>query len=193
MTTGTSDTEAAGPVEDPRTALIRTLPLAVLTVVLFVGGYVAYRVAPLLGPANFPLFGLLFTLGFVAAVGTVLSWFFATDEPQPSGEVETARPAPSTDATPLSRAEFGRPPPEVVPPKVAAPISVDPVIPSVAAAPWDEDVLPPVTPRGPRPVLTTPNDPGDIGRALEEIAEIQRELASRRPSPAPRADSAARA
>ncbi len=42
-------------------------------------------------------------------------------------------------------------------------------------------------------MLTTPDDPGEIGRALEEIEEIQRQLVSRTAPRATAGDAPARA
>ena len=149
-----------------------SMPLMALTALLFLGAFVTLAFESRTGVGRFPLWSLLFTLGIVAAIGTTISWFYASDDPDREG----------ADSTPLAtpaarRSEFGRPPPDVGPGGSRA---QSPVVTGAATtAPWDEDVLPPVVPRGPRPVLTTLDDPGEIGRALEEIAEIQRQLAAR--------------
>jgi len=165
--------------------------------VLFAASYLIYLSHPRLGPANFPLWGLLLTLGFVAGIGSVASWFFATDEaePAPSSPAE----AVAEDASPArsSRNDFGRPIPDLAPRTGAdgpsSGVGRAVVAGGTAAEPWDEDSLPPAATHGPRPVLTTPDDPGEIGRALEEIEEIQRQLATR-PSPSPvRREAPARA
>jgi hypothetical protein len=186
------------PEPEPKSGLVGTLPLLALTFLLFLGAYLVYLGAPHLGPINFPLWGLLLVLGFVAAIGSVVSWFFATDD-RPA---RVRDPAPAAhEAAPerhASREDFGRPAPALAPRNAPA---VAPsglgraaaVAGTTAAAPWDEDALPPVSARGPRPVLTTPDDPGEIGRALEEIADIQRQLATRPPPTATRAEASARA
>ena len=184
---------------------VASVPLLSVTGALFIGSYVVYREYPNVGPDHFPLWGLLLTLGFVAAIGSVLSWFFATG----TDETEvTARDDQAGDASPDSpvpRREFGRPVPDRAarPPVPARSGIATPAVAAAgagvtggggsASAPWDEDVLPPVAAKGPRPVLTTLDDPGEIGRALEEIADIQRQLTAR-PSARPAvAESSARA
>jgi hypothetical protein len=164
------------------------LPLVVLTGALFAASIVTYLDYRAAGPGYFPLYGLFLTLGFVSAIGSVISWFFATDEPELAPGSEFPRyPRESPTAT-TTRTDLGRPAPEVSSARSAAPsprgLSATAAAPDGTAEPWDEDALPPAAPRGPRPILTTPDDPGDIQRALEEIAEIQRELASR-PTPPP--------
>ena len=162
------------------------MPLLVLTALLFLGAFVLLAVEPRMGAGRFPLWSLLFTLGIVAAIGTTVSWFYASD----AGETEPAASVPAAPPV-VRRLDFGRPSPEVG-------TRSNPTRPVRAAnaektAPWDEDVLPPVVPRGPRPVLTTLDDPGEIGRALEEIADIQRQLAARPPASAAGATASARA
>jgi hypothetical protein len=188
------------PVDDRRSALLGTLPLAILTVTMFIGAYVVYARYPGVGPGDFRLWGLFLTLGFVAAIGTVVSWFFATDEPELSSSREDSAAADTASRRPSAPVEFGRPTPDAVSSRGSAgtaPVHV-PAAPTAPiavpdAAPWDEDVLPPPIVRGPRPVLPTLDDPGEIDRALEEIEEIQRELAARPPPMAPRGETAARA
>jgi hypothetical protein len=179
---------------DKLDALSGTLPMIVLTALLLVGSYLTYLSYRQIGPDRFPIWGLLLTLGIVAALGSIVSWFFATDEgsvaPGEEGE-QRSRPAGSPK---IARGDYGRPAPDLVsPPNTSEPVLGGTAPTGEAAAhdsaPWSEDGLPPAAPRGPRPVLTTPDDPGDISRALEEIAEIQRQLASR-PVAAPNANKA---
>ncbi|MGC2360065.1 MAG: hypothetical protein WA691_07165 [Thermoplasmata archaeon] len=178
---------------DPVSPLVGTLPLIGLTAALLGGAYLIHLGFPRLGPSNFPLWGLLLTLGFVAAFGAVVSFFFATDETEssvPSAEAESPKGR-------TSRSDFGRPIPDLTPKTPPSPLTSGTGLAAAAGgappAPWDEDVLPPVPARGPRPVLTTPDDPGDIGRALEEIADIQRELSARRASALATGEAPARA
>lgn len=175
-----------------------TIPLLVMTALLFVGAAILRWQSPRLGPDNFPLWGLLLTLGVVAAIGSIVSLFFAAEDERDRG---TLTQAPTTGA-PLpahpDRNGFGRPPPTSDPrpgPAVLTTGGVSAPAPSDAGVtePWDEDVLPQVPARGPRPVLTTPDDPGEIGRALEEIEEIQRQLVSRTAPRAAAGDAPARA
>lgn len=164
--------------------LAGTLPLIVLTSIFFAGSWLAYVWFPRVGPARFPLWGLLVILGFMAAIGAVVSWFFATDE----GEVSTGSadgkaffpPQPGS----TTQGDFGRPAPGPIttPTRSEATGGAGPITgaPEGNLEPWDEDVLPPAAVHGPRPVLTTLDDPGSVGRALEEIADIQRQLLARR-------------
>lgn len=183
--------------DDPHPSLRETLPLLILTGAFFAGSYALYLTHPRLGPGNFPIWGLLLTLGCVAGIGSTVSWFFATDDVTTPAGIE--RPGSTVALAPVRGVhnDFGRPVPETAPrdhsagpPDSAAKAVVRTRTPS---APWDEDVLPPVTAKGPRPVLTTPEDPGEIGRALEEIADIQRQLAARPPVPAAAEETSARA
>ncbi len=173
-------------------ALIGTLPLIGLTAALLIMSDVFYAYEPHAGPAHFPLWGLLLTLGLVAGVGASVSWFFATDDqpPESRSPAKTGRARASVKA---ERVDFGRPTPEVAAhpgPVVGVPQPAS----TTASEPWNEDVLPPATAHGPRPVWTTPDDPGEIAQALEEIAEIQRQLTTRpRSRPASVAEPLARA
>lgn len=185
------------PATDGLNSIIGTLPLLVLTAILFVGSYVTYLYSPHLGPDSFPLWGLMLTLGFVAAIGSVVSWFFAAEENEPAHSVTATDSEGSPPDGATSRAGFGRPAPDSVARRLSPPgvsNSVVEIAPKVLdVEPWDEDALPPVATHGPRPVLTTLEDPGDIGRALEEIADIQRQLATRRASAAAGSQAPARA
>lgn len=184
----TPPTSKSPPPVEHGSGLWGTLPLLVLTGLLFVGAVLVYLTYPQLGPYHFPIWGLLLTLGFVGAIGSTVSYFWAVDEP--SAEVADAG---GQSPAPPARADLGRPAPEVV--RRPDPARSAPAVGAArsSADPWDEDVLPPVAPKGPRPVLTTPDDPGDIGRALEEIAEIQRQLVVRTKAAAPSAEAPARA
>jgi hypothetical protein len=188
--------EKAG-AHDGDAALLGTFPLIFVTAVLFAASYITFLADPLLGPDRFPFWILLVALAVVASIGCVVSFFFATDEEREAAPTDVqGQPADSSPSAKGTR-EFGRPSPAI---EARATTSRSSGGPSAVAgrgrgspAPWDEDVLPPLPARGPRPVLTTLDDPGDIGRALEEIADIQRQLAARpaaRPAPA---DAPARA
>ncbi len=184
----TPPTSRSPPPVEHGSGLWGTLPLLVLTALLFVGAVLVYLTYPQIGPDHFPIWGLLLTLGFVAAIGSTVSYFWAVDEP-------TAEATGAGGQTPVApgRADLGRPAPDVV--RRPDPAGTAPTAGAAgsSADPWDEDVLPPAAPKGPRPVLTTPDDPGDIGRALEEIAEIQRQLVVRTKAPTPSAEAPARA
>ncbi|MGA8541928.1 MAG: hypothetical protein WB947_00060 [Thermoplasmata archaeon] len=185
------------PTTDLRSALYATLPLVALTLVLFVTSYLIYLSYPGVGADHFPLWGLLITLGFIAAIGATVSGFFAVGPNELASPSERGAPAGPSSGPRRARVEFGRPVPEVsrnlaasVPTSGAATTTATA---QASAEPWNEDLLPPVAPRGPRPVLTTLEDPGDIARALEEIADIQRQLSARRPPPTAHSETPARA
>lgn len=171
-----------GDAEDPSTrprssewsAFSASLPLFVVTVGLFVGSVVVFSLAPNVGPGGFPLWGLLMTLGFIAAIGTTVSWFFA------KGAADDAA-APADE--PASDPEVGRPAPEVRRPAVVPETEV-----------WDESTIPArPAPQPPvRVVAATPAAPDDVERALDEIAQIEEELEGRRPAALPRSPAPAR-
>lgn len=145
-------------------AFSASLPLFVVSVGLFVGSAVVYSIARSIGPGGFPLWGLLMTLGFIAAIGTTVSWFFAKGVAE-----ESSRPA---DAE-VEAEDAGRPAPDV---RRASTVPTTPTTPD-----WDESTIParPV-PRPPaRPVAVAPLGPDDVERALDEIAQIEEELEGR--------------
>jgi len=160
------------------------LPLIGLTGILFAAALALFALAPAWGPNHLPLYELHLGLAIVAANGSTVSWFYGSDEAE--APPAQSRPRPATAQ------ELGRPAPEVRsigpgPDRAASqPRAV------ARAKPWDEDPLPPAVAHGPRPVLTTPDDPGEIGRALEEIAEIQRQLVTRSRTDGPAPESPAR-
>ena len=101
-------------------------PLFLAAIALFIGGYAVWRFDPSAGPGSFPLWDLLVVLGFVASIGGVLSWFYATDGSEPVESAEEAallperpepvRPRARAPATSVSnRADLGRPPPAIAP------------------------------------------------------------------------------
>jgi hypothetical protein len=157
---------AATPVERPAahdewTAFRASMPLFVVTVGLFVGSVVVFDLAPAAGPGGFPLWGLLLTLGFIAAIGTTVSWFFANGATTGAAPDRPARDDPSRNGRPLPEVQRTAP----VPP----------------APEWDESGIPQrPPPTRPRPVATpAPPPPDDVVLALEEIAEIEEELENR--------------
>jgi hypothetical protein len=143
-------------------AFSASLPLLVVTVGLFVGSVVVYRLARTVGPDGFPLWGLLMTLGFIAAIGTTVSWFFA------KGAAEVA--ALQAESDPAGTAT-GRPVPDVRH-ATAATVAED----------WDESTIPVRSPAQQppvRPVSVASVGPDDVERALDEIAQIEEELEGR--------------
>jgi hypothetical protein len=156
-----------------------TLPLLVLTAGLFFGCLLAYLFAPHVGPGGYPLWGLLLTLGFIAAIGATISAYYAAGETR----VEPEPTRPPAAAIPR---EFGRPRPDILRTPSSSPSATGTSGPSAVIPDWDESSLPASTPRRPSPVLRTPGDPGEIERALTEIETIQAELETR-PVPSGRA------
>ncbi len=171
--------QSHGRVTDGRSPFTSALPLMFVTGGCFAASLFAYLDFRATGPGHFPLWGLLLTLGIVAAIGAVVCVFLGVDELE--------SPDSAADGTDSAGQEmghgFGRPAPDVAARREGADlpsraVTVIPAIGGVAES-WAEDILPPVAPHGPRPILTTLEDPGGIGRVLEEIAEIQRQLIAR--------------
>jgi hypothetical protein len=136
---------------------------------------VAWRAGVRLGPSEFSFWGLLLVLGFVAAIGAVLSWFWATgSRPERS---ETAPRSKVAESAPERDAHLGRPAPEVraPPPPV--------VVSSPSPPPWDEGPI--VASRLESRTLAAPRPwtDADAEVALMELEGIQREIVPRRKSP----------
>lgn len=191
-----TESDPNGRATDPQNALLGTLPLIVLTGALFVTSYLVFASYPSLGPGNFPLWGLLLTLGFVAGIGAVVSGFYATGDAESPQGSSVATP-PAAGALLRARADLGRPAPDLSRtadyPGPLTGVEVPAALGAATPQPWDEDSLPPVGVHGPRPVLTTLDDPGEIGRALAEIEEIQRQLVTRPPPSVVTRETATRA
>jgi hypothetical protein len=176
-------------------ALTGTLPLILLTGALFVAAIVSYYKLGDVGPAGYPLWGLLITLGFIGSIGVTFSAYYAAGEAE-AVEDELGE-EPSSVPEPLSATsspDFGRPRPEVVrhgPAPAASPVPVAATA-RPARPPWDEEDLPPPIAHPAPPSLSAPLDPSEIERALAEIAEIQADLEGRRDAPPPSRPSAAR-
>jgi hypothetical protein len=188
-----SDAAASEPHHSPR----GTLSLAVVTGALFVVAYVTYREYPGLGPGSYPLYGLLVTVGFMAAIGTVTSWFLDADKRKRAALAKESALTGGSGRRAMPRNEFGRPAPDVGT-SLGSGLSTSGTGTSALAAddsadPWDEDALPPAPTLGPRPVFTDPVDPEEFERVLEEVAQIRRELADRRSPPASNAEAPTRA
>jgi hypothetical protein len=179
-------------------AFFGALPLILLCGALFCAADIIYFTHPGWGPYFLPIYALLLILGVIAAIGAIVAGFFATETPARAELPEPNAVGGGTahvDGRP--REEFGRPVPDVSLPHAPGSGSggyATALPPTRAEAePWNEDLIPPAPPRGPRPVWTTPDDPGDIAHVLEEIADIQRELSTRKPNPVPKPDASARA
>jgi hypothetical protein len=152
----TRNPPGAGPSSEWH-ALRASLPLIVVGVGLFAGSAVTEVMDPSAGPGGFPLWGLLMTLGFIAAIGATVSWFFANGGPAPT----TSSPAE------VEVRELGRPAPEV-----------RRAVPEVSAPVWDESVLPASAAPASLPPRKVPVAPAqdEVEKALDEIAEIEAEL-----------------
>jgi len=170
-------------------------PLFLAATALFIGGYAVWRYDAAVGPGYFPLWDLLVVLGFVSAIGGVLSWFFASGdsegterEPEPP-VVAPPRAAPSPRARPTTtsapRGDLGRPRPDVVSRSRAAGhasgFSAALATTPPNAPPWeeDEDELdePPVPLPSP-PVEPIPRT--EVEQMLRELDGIEREAGRRR-------------
>jgi hypothetical protein len=159
--------------EDPREALLGTLPLLILVAFLFAAAYFIFLLNPALGTRDFPLWSLFVVLGAITSVGALVSWFYSEDRPDDGTAAERAASRPPPAAPANGREDFGRPVPEVVRPVAA------PVVPG--NEPWNEDTIPAVSPPAAPTTMVATASSSDVERALEEIAQIQRDLASRRP------------
>jgi hypothetical protein len=178
---------------DRREAVLGTMPLLILVGFLLAAALFIFLLNPSLGPTIFPLWGLFLVLGVIAAGGASVSLLYAEERvpsvPAVPGSADATTPSRSPPSLTFAREEFGRPVPDVTRSAPASP-ALTPV--RVVAEPWDEDALPVTAVPAAPPI--TPERPSDISRALDEIADIQRELLGRRApsSPAP-PDAAARA
>ncbi|HXW67663.1 MAG TPA: hypothetical protein VEL82_07310 [Thermoplasmata archaeon] len=164
-------TEAA-PAESLGDGLAASWPLLAAAAGLFVGAAVVFERAPHVGPSDFPLWGLLIALGFIAGIGATLSWFYATSATTVAPEVAApkAELAGATRRAPAG--EGGRPVPEARRADDGA----------AGAGAWDETLLvaPAVSPRVVRPPPALSEE--EVDRALNEIDRIEEQL-SRRPEP----------
>jgi hypothetical protein len=137
------------------TPVVASLPLLVVSVALFVAGYLCFWLGVRVGPGAFSLWALLLVLGFIAAIGATISWFFAEEE---LALASVPAVAGGSDALPAPRA-------------------VPPV--TTETQPWFEGPPAEVTVSAPVFRATARAD-AEMGQALKEIELIQREVASRR-------------
>jgi hypothetical protein len=156
MATEKSSTETAGiPL---RRVLVENLPFLIVTCALFLGSYLCHEFGNSIGPSIFPLWALLLTLGFVAAIGTSVGWFIAAGR---TAVVPRSSP-------PKARSEdAGRPPPEIRREPPTEPWFEGPPLPDPPqrAVPRVERVVAPVE---------------NSGDALKELEDIERESARRK-------------
>jgi hypothetical protein len=165
------------PPSDSMASLLRgSLPMVLVTVVLFAAGYVLLWRGVNFGPTALPLWALLLVLGFVACVGTAVSWLFgdASDSVPRGKNVGIATEGRSP--------ELGRPYPNVASPNRNAVSGAE-----VELAPWDEGPVP-NSDSADLYVEAFPaggSRPEDSGRVLEELDGIEREVAPRRKADRP--------
>jgi len=142
-----------------RELVSESLPFLIASAVLFVAGILCYEYGVTWGPSVFPVWALLVTLGFVAAIGTAIAWYVAAERPRPGRAGAEGRGTGRTE-------ESGRPRPEVSR--------------ASESEPWFEG--PPATPS---PSANRTSGTGNSPSVLDEIDQLEKDTArrSRRPSP----------
>jgi hypothetical protein len=150
-----------------------SLPLLVASILLFATGIVSWIRGIYVGPNQYPLAEVLIALGFVAAIGAVLSWFFAGasfQEPRPSGTAKTE------GGTVAPTEPEGRPRPHVSVEPTPLPLPV-----AAETPPWDE---------GPKTAPEAQTDPmaalahhPEAQMTLAELDQIEAEVSARRVRP----------
>ena len=169
---------------------------------LFIGGYAVWRFNPSVGPGSFPLWDLLVILGFVSAIGGVVSWFYAVGdggpvdiEPAPPADLDPrpleAKPRPRAAPTPIPpRSDLGRPRPEASPGRrptgPASGFSAALATTPQHAPPWDEpedDLESPPVPLPTPPIEPIPRT--EVEQMLRELDGIERDASRRRGGAAP--------
>ena len=171
--------EANGGQRPRRSGLEAAFPLLVLTVVLFVAAGATYATFPTAGLGVLRIWGLFMTLGFIAAIGATLAWYFAVGPEDVSlGSSSRATHRGERNAA----RDGGRPAPAIT------------AVGSVAPRPpaWSEEEVPFLPARHYRPVPSGAVATVDVGSALTEINGIEDELDARAPLPKPRPQSPAR-
>jgi hypothetical protein len=150
----TAETEGERRLHSPVvTALRESSPLLGASIALFAAGYLCYWFHVSLGPSAFSLWALLLVLGFVAAIGASISWFFV-DEEATEEEIPVASPP-----------ELGRPRPEVRK--------------GLESEPWFEGP-PTLSPLANADAVAPGTKAPETGLVLQELDVIQREVAPRR-------------
>jgi len=158
----------------------------------FVAGALVWWLLRPVGPGSFPLSSLCVLLGFVAAIGGTLAYFFGREDPfaerVPAPAVaKRTEPAALPPPVPV---DFGRPRPEVrrgparsapssgLGAAVAASVAPPPIPAPTAPSPvdaWSEEGVEPA--KG--PASETPNPPA-VDEALAELARIERDMSLRK-------------
>jgi len=171
-------------------------PLFLAATALFIGGYAVWRFNPTVGPGSFPLWDLLVVLGFVSAIGGVVSWFFASGDgsvaegerpvPSPSARYPPAKPRPRIPATPVAATEYGRPRPDVrlrsrSPGHASG--SPGPLTTAPFRDPMEERSDEEEGPPGPLPTpAAAPSPRPEVEEMLQELDGIERDASPRRPA-----------
>ena len=170
---------ASGEQRPRRSGLEAAFPLLVLTGVLFIAAGATFATFPAAGLGVLRIWGLFMTLGFIAAIGATLAWYFAVG-PEDGSPSSPSRPAHRGERNVLR--DGGRPAPS------------NTAVGSVAPRPpaWSEDEVPFLPARHYRPVPSGAVATVDVGSALTEINGIEDELDARAPLPKPRSQSPAR-
>ena len=179
--------------------LVSRRPMLLLAVALLFAGYLLLWFGVNVGPGVLPLWALLLALGFVASIGAVTSYFRA--ERSWSGPT-LGNSVYGASAAPGGPPDLGRPHPYVAPvasePVIREPMASVPVVRApttnepAARAPLSRvaprldrsDGRPtafPVRPESDLEPVRGPKDiDGEVGRILEELEGIEREVAPRR-------------
>ncbi len=168
---GATYAPSAGTMRD---GLRESMPLFLVAGLMFVAGVVARSRGTTVGTSHFAVAELLVALGFAAAIGGVLSWFFAGGPARPS-RTEGAEPT-STDGGrlgwhPRPQVRVESLPHEVRPPPSDALSTTAPL----PTAPWDEGPVDLAPPAG-----APPPSSSEAESTFRELDGIQEELSTRR-------------
>jgi len=160
----------------------------------FVVGGLDWWLFPPTGPGSFPLSTLLLLLGFVAAIGGTLAYFFGREDPFIERST-TRRPPATPTPRPAAVLEYGRPRPEVrrVDSSSAPSSGLGAAVVAASAPPPPQPAPPPrtepwvQTPAPPSPKSVAELVPEEISRnppgvddALAELTRIERDMGARR-------------
>lgn len=177
---------------------LRSVPLFAVAGVFFVAGVLVLHFDPHYGPGVFTLWALLIALGFVSAIGGVVSWLLTAEPPPAGASPRTERVTPPARVTPpvpptrrempppaprRNRGEFGRPEPPArgrseAPTYSPMPSDFEPAAPHPPE--WDEEGA---REEDPYPV----GDPAElvsVDDALRDLDGIERDLVPRARRPA---------
>ena len=174
--------KSAGSESGPRAdeplweGFLASAPLLGVSAAFFVAAFVASNDRLTFAGGRFPLAGLLVGLGFIAAIGAVLSWFFAGgSEP----ERDSAAPIVADRTNRLPEGWEGRPRPDV-----RIDQSTPASRPTAEPAPWDEG--PVDTPVRLHRIADPATLQAEVRHTLQELERLQSEVGPRR---VPKGDS----